>query len=231
MTSLALPPDQLLSQRLTALGLGATRQIRTHSNRTVMVSVTEKGVLRVHRGYAYASDRVLRAIVRFVTPRVPRDVRAAARREALAFPVGLYASSSGRRRARERLRPADEPIVWRLEEWHAKLNHQYFGGELHTIPLRLSARMRRRLGDITINQRTGSPTEISISRRHLRGDGWNEVTLTLLHEMVHQWQAERGHRVDHGRTFRQKAREIRIPPSADRHVGRHHDPKVVHHGR
>ena len=42
MTSLALPPDQLLSQRLAALGLETTRQIRTHSNRTVMVSVTEK---------------------------------------------------------------------------------------------------------------------------------------------------------------------------------------------
>jgi hypothetical protein len=231
MTSLALPPDQLLSQRLTALGLDAARQIRTHSNRTVMVSVTEKGVLRVHRGYAYASDRVLRAIVRFVTPRVPRDVRAAARRELVAFPVELYAPPSGRRRARERLRPGDEPIVRRLEELHAKLNHQYFGGELHTIPLRLSARMRRRLGDITIHQRTGSPTEISISRRHLRGDGRDEVTLTLLHEMVHQWQAERGHRVDHGRAFRQKAREVGIPPAADRHVGRQRDSEAVHHGK
>ncbi|NNG14879.1 MAG: hypothetical protein HKM89_00270 [Gemmatimonadales bacterium] len=230
MTSLTLPPDELLAHRLTALGLEPTRPIRTHVNRTVMVSVTEKGVLRVHRGYAHASDRVLRAIVRFVTPRVPRDVRAAARRELLAFPVELYAPPSGRRRARERVRPGDEPIVRRLEELHATLNRRHFGGELNTIPLRLSARMRRRLGDITINQRSGSPAEICISRRHLQRDGWNEVTLTLLHEMVHQWQAERGHRVDHGRTFRHKARDIGIPPTADRHVDRQRDSEAVHHG-
>lgn len=220
MTSLALPPDQVLRQRLTALGLDARRQVRTHTNRTVMVSLTGKGVLRVHRGYAYASDRVLRAIVRFVTPRLPRDLRAAARRELLSFPVELYAPCSLRRRARERPKLEDEPIVRRLEALHTTLNDQYFGGELRTIRLRLSARMRRRLGDITISRRTGRPTEIAISRRHLRRDGWGEVTLTLLHEMVHQWQAECGSRVDHGRTFRQKAREVGIPPTADRHVGR-----------
>ena len=31
----------------------------------------------------------------------------------------------------------------------------------------------------------------------------------MLHEMVHQWQAETGLAVDHGRTFRRKAREAR----------------------
>jgi hypothetical protein len=231
MTSLALPPDQVLAQRLTALGLDAARRVRTHSNRTVMVSLTAKGELRVHRGYAHASDRVLRAIVRFVTPRVPHDLRTAARRELLAFPVELYAPSSGRRRARPRMRPEDAPIVRRLEDLHAQLNRRLFGGELPAIPLRLSVRMRRRLGDITINQRSGRPAEIAISRRHLRRDGWDEVTLTLLHEMVHQWQAECGHRVDHGRTFRQKAREVGIPPTADRHVGHQRVSEAVHHGK
>ncbi len=32
----------------------------------------------------------------------------------------------------------------------------------------------------------------------------------MLHEMVHQWQAETGLRIDHGRTFRQKAREVGV---------------------
>jgi hypothetical protein len=231
MTSLTLPPDEVLAHRLTALGLDASRPISTHANRTVMVSVTGRGVLRVHRGYAHASDRVLRAIVRFVAPRVPRNVRAAARRELLAFPVELYAPPSRRSRSRERVRPEDEPIVRRLEALHAELNERYFEGELSVIALRLSARMRRRLGDITLNQRTGDPTEIAIGRRHLERDGWGEVTLTLLHEMVHQWQAEQGHRVDHGRIFRQKAREIGIPPTADRLVGRQRNSEAGHHGK
>jgi hypothetical protein len=36
--------------------------------------------------------------------------------------------------------------------------------------------------------------------------------------MVHQWQDEGGHAIDHGATFRKKAREVGITPSARRHV-------------
>jgi hypothetical protein len=42
----------------------------------------------------------------------------------------------------------------------------------------------------------------------------------LLHEMVHQWQAESGLRIDHGRTFRQKAREVGVMPAAKRTINR-----------
>jgi hypothetical protein len=44
------------------------------------------------------------------------------------------------------------------------------------------------------------------------------VLHTLLHEMVHQWQDEAGHPIDHGGTFRKKAREVGITASARRHV-------------
>jgi hypothetical protein len=40
----------------------------------------------------------------------------------------------------------------------------------------------------------------------------------MLHEMVHQWQAETGQQIDHGRTFRQKAREVGVIPSAKRTI-------------
>ncbi|HSM15438.1 MAG TPA: SprT-like domain-containing protein [Gemmatimonadales bacterium] len=218
MTSLALEPDDVLAERLAALGWKTPSKISTHDNRTVLVSLTPTGELRVHRGYAFASDRVLRAILRFVTPTVRRDVRAAARRELLAFPVELHVPSRDRRPNRPR--PEDEAIIRRLEALHHELNDRYFGGELDSVALRLSSRMRRRLGDIAISNRTGRATEITISRRHLRADGWKEVTHTLLHEMVHQWQAEHGHRVDHGRTFREKARDVGIRPAAERHVSR-----------
>jgi hypothetical protein len=60
--------------------------------------------------------------------------------------------------------------------------------------------------------------EIVISRRHIRRNGFEEAVLTLLHEMVHQWQDERGLPIDHGSGFRQKARQVGITPRARRTV-------------
>lgn len=60
--------------------------------------------------------------------------------------------------------------------------------------------------------------EIVISRRHIRRNGLDEAVLTLLHEMVHQWQDERGLPIDHGSGFRQKARQVGITPRARRTV-------------
>jgi len=41
----------------------------------------------------------------------------------------------------------------------------------------------------------------------------------MLHEMVHQWQAETGLPVDHGPLFRAKAREVGVLPAARRKLG------------
>jgi hypothetical protein len=74
--------------------------------------------------------------------------------------------------------------------------------------------MRRRLGEVRLDRRTNRAVSIAISRRHIRRDGWAQATATLLHEMIHQWQAETGQPVDHGRRFRRKAVELGIEPSA-----------------
>jgi hypothetical protein len=79
--------------------------------------------------------------------------------------------------------------------------------------------MRTRLGELSVDLRTGRPLEIAISRRHIARHPWPEVEHTLLHEMVHQWQAESGLRVDHGPTFRRKAVEVGVLPAAQRQVG------------
>jgi hypothetical protein len=60
----------------------------------------------------------------------------------------------------------------------------------------------------------GGGPEIAISARHCHRDGFASALETLLHEMVHQWQAETGRAVDHGREFRRKAREVGITPRA-----------------
>ena len=208
----------VLRDRLNLLGLRDIAYVVTHNNRTVMLSVTRNRVLRIHQGYAFASDRVLRAIVRFLNPRVPRVLRRAAEREFLAFPVEDHAPPRPRPCAREQARPGDLTTLYRLAELHQQLNAQHFGGTLGDIPIRLSSRMRTRLGELAVDLRSGLPLEITISRRHMARHAWSEVEHTMLHEMVHQWQAETGLRIDHGRTFRQKARAVGVVPAAKRTV-------------
>ena len=99
--------EEDLPTRLNLLGLHGVSRVVTHTNRSVMVSIGKRRVLRIHAGYAYASDGVLRAIVRFLDPRLPRAVRRAAERELLAFPVEEYASSGQARLRQERPRPGD----------------------------------------------------------------------------------------------------------------------------
>ena len=213
--SLAL--EDCLPERLAALGLREIERVVTHTNRTVMLSLNRR-VLRIHRGYAFAPDRVLKAIVRFLNRRVPRVLRRAAEREFLAFPVEAHAPPRPRPCARERARPGDLVLLHRLTGLHQRLNAEHFGGSLGEIPIRLSSRMSTRLGELAVEIRSGRPLDIAISRRHIAVHAWPEVEHTMLHEMVHQWQAETGLRIDHGPTFRRKAREVGVLPAAKRRV-------------
>jgi hypothetical protein len=205
-----------LPTRLYLLGLHGVSRVVTHTNRSVMVSIGKRRVLRIHAGYGYASDSVLRAIVRFLDPRLPRAVRRAAQRELLAFPVEEYASTGPTRLRQERPRPGDLLLVHRLSQAFDRFNREHFAGKLSPVPLRLSSRMRSRLGELSVDIRTGQPIEIAISRRHIARHPWSEVEQTLLHEMVHQWQAETGPPVDHGPLFREKARQVGVVPGAKR---------------
>lgn len=210
--------ETLLSRRLTRLGLRGVTRVTVHRNRTVMVSLTPRGVLRIHRGYAYADDDVLRAIVAFLTPKTRRAARRDAERRLLAFPVHQYVPPVTRRRNPACRHPEDQRLVATLTALHERLNTQHFGGRLPSIPFRISDRMRTRLGEVTLADGTGAAVEIAVSRRHIMGDGWEEVEHTVLHEMIHQWQAEEGLAVDHGATFRRKAREVGVEPAAHRRV-------------
>ena len=216
--SLQQPPEDLLAVRLRSLGLAPGRKVITHTNGTVMLSITPTGPLRLHRGYYHAPDRVLRAIIRYLNSRLPKDRRRLAEREFLSFPVQLYAPRRAREPRRESSRPGDDAVLGRLGEIHRRLNDTWFEGSLQPLAFRLSGRMRTRLGEVCLI-RNGAILDIAISRRHIRSDGWAEVEQTVLHEMVHQWQAETGQPVDHGRVFRRKALEVGIEPSARRDLG------------
>jgi hypothetical protein len=211
LTTTLRTADDLL-RRLRILGLRRIARCRLTRNRNVMVSFTAEE-LRVHEGYLKAPDEVLFAIVRFVEG-ATRGERARARRRLIEFPI--EASDGQRRRAGTH--PDDRALAHRLTQSHARLNQEHFGGDLQALHVRVSRKMRARLGHYTATTSAGDPAEIAISRRHLRRHGWAEALHTLLHEMVHQWQDERGLAIDHGPTFRAKARELGISPCARRTV-------------
>lgn len=201
---------QLLAT-LRALGLRGIERCRLTKNRRTMVSF-RGAELRVHEGYCTAPDDVLRALVVFMQGR--GVARRRAREAILAYPI---ARPQGPAR-REAPHPADAGLVQRLRDWHGRFNQERFGGALSAVPLRVSRRMRSRLGHYRAPSPADGPGEIVISRRHIRRDGWDDALHTLLHEMVHQWQHETGRPVDHGPAFRRKARELGISPAATRRV-------------
>jgi hypothetical protein len=210
---LASPPQTAaeLFNRLRSLGLKGFDSVRLTRNRTVVVSFSGRE-LRVHEAFLAAPATVLASIVTFACGRT-RAHRAAARRTILAFPIERPPPV---RRAREQADPADAPLVRKLETWHDDYNRRFFGGQLGTVTLRVSRRMKSRLGHYSPARGADDRAEIVISRRHIRRHGWAEALHTLLHEMVHQWQDEHGHVIDHGATFRAQARAVGIAPSARR---------------
>lgn len=203
----------MLLHRLHALGLHSVDAITLMRTRRVMVSLMGR-TLRIHEGYASAPEPVLRAVVTFVTART-RAARLTARDVILAHPVDR---PPAQRRA-EVARPGDSSLLARLADAHAELNATHFDGTLSRIPVRLSGRMKTRLGHYSPAGEDGPSAEIVLSRRHLRRDGWSEGMHTLLHEMVHQWQDETARPLDHGPAFRRKAKEVGVLPRARRPVG------------
>jgi hypothetical protein len=205
---LALPLDAAprnateLLARLRALGLTGIDRCRLTRNRAVMVSYRGRE-LRVHEGYLSAPPEVMGAIVTFVSGKTAAS-RRLARRRILAHPI----ARAPRARRPDAPHPDDAPLTKRLTDWHARLNARHFAGALEPITVRVSRRMRARLGHYMSAAPSGEPAEIVVSRRHIRRHGWEEALHTLLHEMVHQWQDETGHPIDHGHLFRAKARGV-----------------------
>jgi hypothetical protein len=187
---------------------------RLTRNRTVMVSFGD-GELRVHEGYLRAPEPVLRAVADFVRART-RAERARARAVIVGYQIERAPARAPRRTPRARAEDAE--LLATLAAWHDRYNREHFGGALRPVAVRISRRMRTRLGHYTAASPTGEPAEIAIGLAHVRRHGWDEALHTLLHEMVHQWQDEQGHPIDHGATFRAKAREVGITPFARRTV-------------
>lgn len=220
MTQLALEFAPSLPERLRGFGLSPATEVVLHTNRRVLVSFASSGALRVHRGYAAAPDEVVAAIARWARPRARRADRIQAQRILTRFPVHAHAPPTGApRRVPEDARPGDDRLLRRLYDLHAHLNDRHFEGVLGPVDIRLSGRMRRRLGEFRPPGDSGERPEIALGRRHIQRDGWSRATETLLHEMVHQWQGQTGRRLGHGAEFRQKCASVGIEGRALARLG------------
>ena len=198
---------------LRRLGLMRITRCRLTRNRNVMVSFGACE-LRVHEGYLGAPETVLRAIVAFVEGRT-RGERRAAQRAIVTHPIRSPRPAVRRDRTHEE----DLELAQKLSAWHERYNARHFHARLKHVPIRVSRRMKSRLGHYTASTPGSDPAEIAISRVHLRKHGWEEALHTLLHEMVHQWQAETGRRLSHGREFRDKCAALGIEGRAVVRIG------------
>src|SRR2546423_2227761 len=203
-----------LRTRLQRLGLGSQYRVRLTSIQPVVVR-SGGGELRIPNSFLEASEGAWKAIITFVHGRT-RVARNAARRTILEFPFAKP-EAPRRKRAPEKPHPADMPLIRQLDQWHRAYNDERFGGQLREIPIRISRRMRSRLGHYS-PAAEGCEPQIVISRRHIRRDGWDEAVHTLLPEMVHQWQGEQRLLAHHGPSLRAKARGVGITPLACRAV-------------
>ena len=198
--------------RLCGVGLRGIASCTLTANRSSVVSFRADR-LRVHRAFAAAPESVLTAIVAFVNGR--GAARRRARRTLLAWEIPRAETRDAPARRRSATHPDDAALATRLAAAHAELNRECFAGELGAVAIRVSRRLRRRLGHYSAGGRGLAP-EIAIARRHVRRDGWASARETLAHEMVHQWQHETGRPLRHDREFRQKCAAIGIPTGAVR---------------
>ncbi len=203
-------PAAALLDRLRGLGLKRITRCTLTRNRATMVSFSGEA-LRVHRAFVDAPVDVLRAVVGFVNGR--GAVRRDARRVLRTFEVPRDPAAERPRRP-PASHPDDARLVEKLRAAHVELNRARFGGALQPVAIRVSRRMRSRLGHYSPGLR--SEPEIAIARRHARRDGWASVVETLVHEMVHQWQHETGRPVAHDPEFRRKCRAVGIAAHAKR---------------
>lgn len=212
-----LPSDsQRFLDDLRALGLAGIRACTLTRNRSTLISFRGDH-LRVHRAFATAPAPVLQAVVNFVNGR--GIVRRRARQALAAFQIPPDPHAPARTRRREATHPDDALLIDRLSNAHRQLNQTRFDGSLGLIEIRISRRMKTRLGHFSPGGH-GEPPHIAIARRHIRRDAWTAVLETLAHEMVHQWQDETGRLLAHDPDFRRKAREVGIHTGARRDAGR-----------
>lgn len=216
--------DREILDFLRASGARRLRKVRLKANRSTIWSLTQNGqVLNIHTAFASAPRRVLREFVIIVREAFTSSAayRRASHRLAAWPPLTremrrLRSEDARHRRPSPRgagvgpccATPAQRAYLRKL---YLYLNRTRFGGHLpRTIPLRLSNRMRSRLGHMAADQRSGRRVVIEIALNvdlMLESNGRLRLD-TLLHEMAHAADFLAHGCYDHGESWRRIARRV-----------------------
>lgn len=205
-----------LRTALRERGVDGVGRVVFKDNRTRLLSVSrDRRTLYLHRCFAGAPPAVVDAIATLVsarrgstgTRRAAGVLRTWAAEHA---PVPNTTPSPGRCDGT----PAQRA---RLRDRYAELNRTHFGGRLPAVPLRVSRRMRRRLGHVRCHRtEDGRRVVVELAMNASLFDEGNEAAFreTLLHEMAHveAWLVH-GHR-GHGAIWKRIALRVGCEPRA-----------------
>jgi len=189
--------DVEVLRMLRRAGAHRLERVAFRPNRSTIWSLTREGrVLNLHEGYRAAPASVLQAFVtianhsRRSSPRYRDACRLVRSWPGIDHALRRVRSSSGHSRPTTRVVRCQGTVDERLRvrRLYDQLNRTRFQDRLPTdIPLRISRRMKSRLGHMAPEGTRKAPTvgEIALNRTLLRKG--NEVALreTLLHEMAH----------------------------------------------
>lgn len=214
---------------LRSMGARRLRRVRFRANRTTVWSLTQSGtVFNLHRAFSSAPTSVLRHLA-VVASEAWRPSAAYDRaRDAVMAWEPVHADI--RRLRRESARhssptrrdgvgpccatPAQRRYLYRLYRY---LNQTRFGGRLPaSLPLRLSNRMRSRLGQLAHGWQDGRQVVLEIALNvdlMLPGNGRERLD-TLLHEMAHAAAFLLDGDEGHGDSWRWWAERVGCDPRA-----------------
>ncbi|NNF27113.1 MAG: SprT-like domain-containing protein [Gemmatimonadetes bacterium] len=165
-------------------------------NRSTIWSLTQNGrVLNLHEGYRGAPLSVVRAFVAIAnhghrsSGRYREACRVVRSWPGIDHALGrLRAHSTSRRRPRPVPCQGTPQERIRVRALYRRLNGTRFEDRLPTdIPIRISRRMKTRLGHMAPEGTSRNPTvgEIALNRMLFRGGNEAALEETLLHEMAH----------------------------------------------
>lgn len=204
-------------------GARGLRKVVLRANRSTIWSLTQGGrVLNLHVAYRRAPVTVLRAFVQIVAEASSRSrsdlyrraCRVVSEWPGLAEELQRIRASHRRQRAPARRGPGVGPCCATpaqrvyLRRLYRYLNETRFGGRLPaSVPLRLSSRMRSRLGQMVpgVVDRRRAVLEIALNvDLMLEGNGRERLD-TLLHEMAHAADYLASGHTGHGASWRRWA--------------------------
>jgi len=98
-----------------------------------------------------------------------------------------------------------------------EVNQSRFGMLLPMLPIFINPGVRKRqnseepeIAHLWTDDYTGAPRYIEFWEHHALTDHWSYVRETLLHEVIHVWQAATGRKVAHDAVFRLMAKRLGV---------------------